>query len=93
MEERFSEKDLANRNLQETLLTVREEIASLKSKCKEKESAVEQLTVQLEKERSQVEELNLQCSELASKQMQTAENARQQIETLSRQVIIWFLQR
>lgn len=85
-EDEIKEKDNAIQQLKDVLTSAKEENDTSKKRLKEKEVTIEQLSSQLEKQRSLVEELNIQCSDLASKQMQTKENSRLHIETLSRQV-------
>ena len=88
LEDQIEEKETVIQQLKDLLTSSKEENDSSKKRCKEKEMTIEQLSNQLEKQRSLVEELNLQCSELAAKQVKTKETSRLQIETLSRQVQI-----
>ncbi|XP_034234811.1 GRIP and coiled-coil domain-containing protein 2 [Thrips palmi] len=80
------DKEIENKKLHEKLSLAKEESENLQTKLKEKEATAAQLSNDLEKQRSLVEELNIQCSNLAAKQVQAEEHARHQIDSLSRQV-------
>lgn len=86
IENSMEEKDFANKKLHEKLCLAKNESESFQSKLKEKEVSAAQLSMELEKQRSLVEELNIQCSNLAAKQVQSEEHARHQIDSLSRQL-------
>lgn len=84
----FEEKEIENKKLNEKLLLAKEESENLQTKLKEREATAAQLSSDLENQRSLVEELNIQCSNLAAKQVQAEEHARHQIDSLTRQVLV-----
>ncbi|KAJ1520627.1 hypothetical protein ONE63_003736 [Megalurothrips usitatus] len=86
VEGKLNEKERVCQELKDSLTSTKEELDRVQKKCRDKESAIEQLGIQLERQQAVTEELNIQCSDLAAKQVQTKESGRLQVEKLSRQI-------